>query len=110
MAMPVHEQDSSHTLDTQMASTTAAYTHHPSLWFVDGSVVIQAETTHFRVHMSQLSRHSVFFRDLFSLPQPPVWQLPDASQPVRPQMRPPELHAESRETDEGRTWQTRITG
>ncbi|GJE90441.1 hypothetical protein PsYK624_065740 [Phanerochaete sordida] len=45
-------------------------TCHTSLWFVDGSVIIQAETTLFRVHMSQLSRHSLFFRDLFSLPQP----------------------------------------
>lgn len=40
------------------------------LWFTDGSVVLRAEDTVFRVHMSQLSRKSAFFRDLFSLPQP----------------------------------------
>ena len=43
---------------------------HPDLWFSDGSVVLKAETTIFRVHISQLSRRSLFFRDLFSLPQP----------------------------------------
>ena len=46
------------------------FTRHADLWFSDGSVVLRAEETLFRVHMSQLSRHSVFFRDLFSLPQP----------------------------------------
>lgn len=43
---------------------------HSSLWFIDGSVVLKAENTLFRVHISQLSRRSLFFRDLFSLPQP----------------------------------------
>ena len=48
-----------------------AFTRHTNLWFVDGSVILQVERTLFRVHMSQLSRHSIVFRDLFSLPQPP---------------------------------------
>jgi hypothetical protein len=43
---------------------------HPDLWFSDGSVVLKAESTLFRVHSSQLARRSLFFRDLFSLPQP----------------------------------------
>jgi hypothetical protein len=43
---------------------------HPDLWFSDGSVVLKAENTIFRVHISQLGRRSLFFRDLFSLPQP----------------------------------------
>ena len=34
-----------------------------------------------------------------SAPHPPVWQFPAASQPVRPQMRPPFAHAASSETD-----------
>lgn len=42
---------------------------HADLWFPDGSVVLHAENTLFRVHMSQLSRHSVVFRDMFSLPR-----------------------------------------
>jgi hypothetical protein len=65
-------QDS--TGEAQQPIPCVQYTHHTSLWFVDGSVIIQAETTLFRVHMSQLSRHSAFFKDLFSLPQPPHLQ------------------------------------
>ncbi|KAL0953708.1 hypothetical protein HGRIS_004901 [Hohenbuehelia grisea] len=38
---------------------------HPDLWFPDGSIVCRAENTLFRVHSSQLGRHSVCFRDLF---------------------------------------------
>ncbi|KAJ7281604.1 hypothetical protein C8J57DRAFT_78974 [Mycena rebaudengoi] len=43
---------------------------HADLWFADGSVLCQAENTLFRVHVSQLSRHSALFRDIFTLPQP----------------------------------------
>ena len=43
---------------------------HPDLWFDDGSVVCRAEDTLFRVHMSQLARHSLCFQDMFMLPQP----------------------------------------
>lgn len=45
-------------------------TRHADLWFEDGSVVCRAENTLFRVHMSQLARHSVCFKDMFSMPQP----------------------------------------
>lgn len=43
---------------------------HPDLWFSDGSVVLKAESTLFRVHISQLARRSLFFQDIFSLSQP----------------------------------------
>ncbi|KAF8216434.1 hypothetical protein K438DRAFT_1797196 [Mycena galopus ATCC 62051] len=43
---------------------------HADLWFKDGSVICQAESQLFRVHVSQLSRHSALFRDIFTLPQP----------------------------------------
>jgi hypothetical protein len=43
---------------------------HADLWFKDGSVICQAENTLYRVHVSQLSRHSALFRDIFTLPQP----------------------------------------
>ncbi|KAI0644349.1 hypothetical protein C8Q79DRAFT_913476 [Trametes meyenii] len=46
------------------------YTRHPEFWFSDGSVILRAGSILFRVHMSQLCRKSLFFRDLFSLPQP----------------------------------------
>ncbi|KAI0259377.1 hypothetical protein BC834DRAFT_906593 [Gloeopeniophorella convolvens] len=45
---------------------------HSDLWFCDGSVVLQAECTLFRVHKSQLARRSIIFRDMFTLPQPTV--------------------------------------
>ncbi|KAJ7125106.1 hypothetical protein C8R44DRAFT_669154 [Mycena epipterygia] len=41
------------------------------IWHSDGSVVLQAEDTQFRVHWSVLALHSSFFRDMQSLPQPP---------------------------------------
>lgn len=63
-------------------SDDATYIRHTSLWFVDGSVILQAEKTLFRVHMSQLSRHSIFFRDLFSLPQPPHVTADPPRQPI----------------------------
>jgi hypothetical protein len=60
--------------DSQAAKTEAnqdeGVSRHPNLWFSDGSVVLKAEGTLFRVHISQLVRRSLFFRDLFSLPQP----------------------------------------
>ncbi|KAL4244374.1 hypothetical protein ABKN59_010543 [Abortiporus biennis] len=40
------------------------------LWFEDGSVVIQAENTLFRVHSGVLAAQSEVFRDMFSLPPP----------------------------------------
>ena len=47
-------------------------TQHADLWFCDGSVVLQAEFTLFRVHKSQLSRRSTVFSDMFALAQPPL--------------------------------------
>lgn len=44
---------------------------HPEFWFFDGSIVLVADALMFRVHKAFLARHSVFFRDMFSLPQPP---------------------------------------
>ncbi|KAJ7649952.1 hypothetical protein FB45DRAFT_1050067 [Roridomyces roridus] len=41
------------------------------LWHRDGSVVLQAGRTQFRVHWSVLSLDSSFFRDIEALPQPP---------------------------------------
>ncbi|KAJ7611822.1 hypothetical protein FB45DRAFT_941104, partial [Roridomyces roridus] len=43
---------------------------HAELWFDDGSIVIQAENTQFRVHRSILAARSLIFRDMFSFPQP----------------------------------------
>lgn len=48
---------------------------HPDLWFDDGSIICRAENMLFRVHMSQLARHSICFEDMFMLPQPESPQL-----------------------------------
>ncbi|KDQ58377.1 hypothetical protein JAAARDRAFT_206311 [Jaapia argillacea MUCL 33604] len=53
-----------------MASPKDVLFRSPDFWYTDGSVVLQAGTTLFRVHMGILSEHSGFFKDLFSLPQP----------------------------------------
>lgn len=47
------------------------YQQHASLWYDDGSVILNAEGVLFRVHMSVLSVHSRVFADLFKVPQPP---------------------------------------
>ncbi|KAF8141061.1 hypothetical protein K438DRAFT_1636255 [Mycena galopus ATCC 62051] len=41
------------------------------IWYPDGSVVLQAHDTQFRVHWSVLSMHSSFFNGMLGLPQPP---------------------------------------
>ncbi|KZW01204.1 hypothetical protein EXIGLDRAFT_666494 [Exidia glandulosa HHB12029] len=54
---------------TTSSATLAALHRHDDLWLSDGSVVLVAEDTLFKVHKSQLSRHSVVFRDMFGMPQ-----------------------------------------
>ena len=52
-------------------ASTVNSTRHPDLWFDDGSIVLNVETTLFRVHRTTLSKHSTVFEDMFSIPQPP---------------------------------------
>ncbi|TFK49217.1 hypothetical protein OE88DRAFT_1736862 [Heliocybe sulcata] len=47
-----------------------AYHHCTDLWFEDGNVVFQAQTTFFRVHRGVLAANSSVFKDMFSFPQP----------------------------------------
>ncbi|KAJ7039019.1 hypothetical protein C8F04DRAFT_1086830 [Mycena alexandri] len=51
---------------TEKTSTTRS-----TMWHSDGSVILQAQDTQFRVHWSILALNSTFFRDLQGLPQPP---------------------------------------
>jgi hypothetical protein len=44
------------------------------IWFTDGSVVLQAQNTQFRVHWGVLTQNSSFFRDMQALPQGNVEQ------------------------------------
>ncbi|KZP28189.1 hypothetical protein FIBSPDRAFT_276064 [Athelia psychrophila] len=46
-------------------------TRSDSIWLDDGNIVIQAQTTQYKVHRSILAAHSPIFRDMFSMPQPP---------------------------------------
>ncbi|KAF7370405.1 BTB domain-containing protein [Mycena sanguinolenta] len=71
--------------------TEEAPIKHSEFWLRDGSVVLQAQNTQFRVHFSVLARHSPVFRDMEELPQPsdgpsvdgcPVVCLPDESNDV----------------------------
>ncbi|KAF5368280.1 hypothetical protein D9615_010376 [Tricholomella constricta] len=48
----------------------AAATKSTDFWLHDGSIVLAAENTLFRVHQTILINHSEIFADLFSLPQP----------------------------------------
>jgi len=43
-------------------------TRHGDLWFDDGSVICRAQNTLFRVHITQLARRSVYFRDMLAVP------------------------------------------
>lgn len=62
------------------------------IWFDDGSVILQAESTQFRVHRTILARHSSVFRDIFDVPRPhdesliegcPIIRLSDSAEDIR---------------------------
>jgi hypothetical protein len=72
---------------TKRQRTEDASITRSKVWYKDGSVVLQAESTQFRVHWGVLSENSTFFRGLEDLPQPsdqptvdgcPIVELPDA--------------------------------
>ncbi|KAJ7350759.1 hypothetical protein DFH08DRAFT_695625 [Mycena albidolilacea] len=42
-----------------------------NIWYEDGSIILQARGTQFRVYWGVLAQQSSFFRDMQSLPQPP---------------------------------------
>src|SRR5882762_7692946 len=53
--------------DESIANSTC----NSEFWFDGGSVVLNVQTTLFRIHRSTLSMHSTVFSDMFSIPQPP---------------------------------------
>ncbi|KAF8178644.1 hypothetical protein K438DRAFT_1977875 [Mycena galopus ATCC 62051] len=55
----------------QLQRTETTPATRSDIWYRDGSVVLQAASTQFRVHWGVLSHHSSFFRHLEDLPQPP---------------------------------------
>ena len=44
-------------------------TRSPTLWFDDGSIVLQAEGVRFKVYKGILAANSVIFRDMFAMAQ-----------------------------------------
>lgn len=40
------------------------------IWYHDGSIIIEAERTQFRVHQTVLAQHSAFFQGMLTVPQP----------------------------------------
>ncbi|KAJ7070059.1 hypothetical protein C8F01DRAFT_1328790 [Mycena amicta] len=55
----------------------AAIVRSPDYWFDDGSIILQVQTTQFRVAKSMLAMHSTVFRDMFTMPLPPDEPLVD---------------------------------
>ena len=45
-------------------------TRSENFWFDDGSIILEVESTQFRIHRSILARYSTVFDDLFQVPQP----------------------------------------
>ncbi|KIM82688.1 hypothetical protein PILCRDRAFT_819992 [Piloderma croceum F 1598] len=55
-----------------MDQNTADIPIHGEPWFDDGNVLLQAQSTQFKVHRGVLSANSGVFRDMLTLPQPAV--------------------------------------
>ncbi|KAF8989031.1 hypothetical protein BDQ17DRAFT_1393350 [Cyathus striatus] len=68
MIEPPQKRKRTNTMQLKRSSSPPSNRSH--LWFDDGSVILQAEATLFKVHRTVLSRHSSVFRDMFSVPQP----------------------------------------
>ncbi|KAJ7043808.1 hypothetical protein C8F04DRAFT_1361149, partial [Mycena alexandri] len=51
-------------------ATRTPVTRSAEYWFDDGNIILQVESTQFRVAKSVLSMHSSVFRDMFALPLP----------------------------------------
>ncbi|KAJ7759884.1 hypothetical protein B0H16DRAFT_1532892 [Mycena metata] len=73
------------------SAATANLTHAEGLWFEDCGLIIQAETTLFRVSRDFLAMRSPVFADMLSMPTPkdaemiegcPFVRLPDAAQDI----------------------------
>lgn len=79
------------TTDGEAPLEQATLSRHAEFWFTDGSIVLVAQSTMFRVHKTFLSRHSVIFRDMFSLPQPAEGSSAGSAAPLAHAMISPEI-------------------
>ncbi|KAJ7759991.1 hypothetical protein B0H16DRAFT_1313090 [Mycena metata] len=78
-------------MDIETSTPVANLTHAEGLWFKDCGLIIQAETTLFRVSRDFLAMRSPVFADMLSMPTPvdaemmegcPFVRLPDAARDV----------------------------
>ncbi|PPQ89863.1 hypothetical protein CVT25_004779 [Psilocybe cyanescens] len=61
-------------VELYIPSVPADYiTRSQKFWFEDGSVIVQAESTQFRLYRGLLAKHSTFFNDLSQVSQP-AWE------------------------------------
>ncbi|KAJ6620705.1 hypothetical protein B0H10DRAFT_1791251 [Mycena sp. CBHHK59/15] len=73
---PVPEPEAGGSQITEIPPATDTEPQEPPLtrstdfWFSDGNIVLQVESTQFRVHKGILSMHSPVFLDMFKMPQP----------------------------------------
>jgi len=66
----LEDDQASITSTADSESSANILTRSPDYWFEDGSIILQAESTQFRVHKSLLARHSAVFKDMFEVPRP----------------------------------------
>ncbi|KAJ7447507.1 hypothetical protein B0H11DRAFT_2082381 [Mycena galericulata] len=59
-------------MDVEQDTEPTQLVRSSEVWFDDGTVVLQAEKTLFRVYRGVLAAQSPIFRDTFAIPQPPA--------------------------------------
>ena len=95
----VNIADHANSLPAELATVSLNGTvkRDTELWFDDGNIVLLCRDTAFRVYRGLLTRHSVIFRDLFSMAQPstaetmescPVVHISDSPDDLRYLLRP----------------------
>ncbi|KAJ7668644.1 hypothetical protein DFH06DRAFT_982852 [Mycena polygramma] len=65
------DEDDASTAPTKRQRTEETAITRSEIWYKDGSVVLQAQNTQFRVHWTLLAQHSSVFHDMQGLLQPP---------------------------------------
>ena len=57
--------------DSEATQPSTSYKRDTELWFEDGNLVLVAEDVEFKLYRGPLIAHSLVFKDMLSLPQPP---------------------------------------
>ena len=81
----------------RMAASTSSAHRDEELWYHDGSVVLEAQGTYFKLYREILAQASPVFKDMFAFPQNPtdcetydgcpLVHMPDVVQDLRPFLR-----------------------